>query len=181
MPKVLVAAVVVAVISGGGLWAQHVELVQAIASFGRTASQADMAATDAEAGPSLSIHIDPHWQKTRLGQCNSRMAHYRAMGLWLHGDATPVVDRAKWEGLSMREKSEIFDIAACIGAAGQVLAMQVSVLDSDGGKVIEARRVMSVNDFTQGAGVIFGTGATFARISDRTGQALSPRPGIRRN
>lgn len=149
--KLLIAVAVAAAITGGGLWSQRAGHVQAEELSGDAASQARPADANANAGasPSLSIYVDPHWQKSRLDQCMSQMAQYQAAGLWLQGDGTPVVDRDKWEALGGREKTAIFDIAACIGAKGQMLVMAISVLDSQGGKVIEARRVISDRDFEQ--------------------------------
>lgn len=109
----------------------------------------DLSRSGPGAGPSLSIHIDPHWQKSRLVQCNARKAQYQTMGLWVQGDAAPIVDRQRWQALSARQKADVFDIAACIGNAGQVLEISVSVLDRETGKALETRHMISDRDFEQ--------------------------------
>lgn len=152
MHKFRAAFSVFAAIAIGGLSCLSVGYGRAVTSLGQLASRNANAAPDAHAGPSLSIYIDSQWQKSRLAQCNSRKGQFQEMGVWVQGNEVPLVDREKWEALSVRQKADVFDIAACIGNTGQVLELMVSVLDRDSGKVLETRRVISDKDFDQSEG-----------------------------
>lgn len=149
MRKILPAVVGVAAISVGWLSYREVGYARALESLGSPMSRNASAGPDAQAGPSLSIHIDPHWQRNRLAQCNDRKVQFQEMGVWEQGDEAPRVDREKWLALNVRQKADVFDIAACIVNAGQVLELEISILDRDSGKVLETRRVISDRDFDQ--------------------------------
>lgn len=75
------------------------------------------------------------------------MVHYQQLGVWKHGGVRPGVDRAGWDKLTDAEKSEVFDIAACITAAGQIGERMVTVSEEGNGSEIETRRVSNDRSF----------------------------------
>lgn len=113
-------------------------------------SSSDSQSSDktASATPHMGIPIDPQWQQTQLQACMKRMDHYQQAGVWKHGGAAPGVDRAAWNNLSDAEKTEVFQIAACIGAAGIMQQMTVTVSEEGKGPEIETRTLVSSRDFT---------------------------------
>lgn len=112
---------------------------------GNEAAQEDQAPPDA--APFLAIAIDPQWQQQRLHQCLGRKEHYRAAGVWQDGEEAPVVSAQAWARLSQDEQTEIFDIAACIAAAGQVLESTVTVSLAGEGSSAQVRKVVSDREF----------------------------------
>lgn len=80
------------------------------------------------------------------------MIDYQQLGVWKHGGVRPGVDRPAWDKLSEAEKSEVFDIAACIMAAGQLGERVVTVTEEGNGPEIETRRVSNDRDFAAEAG-----------------------------
>lgn len=75
------------------------------------------------------------------------MEHYRKLGVWKHGGSRPGVDRSAWDKLTDAEKSEVFDIAACVIAAGQTGERMATVTEEGNGLEIETRRVSNDRDF----------------------------------
>jgi hypothetical protein len=109
-------------------------------------SASDPTSTNATA-PKLSGALDTDRQQARSAACMARMEHYQQLGVWKHGGARPGVDRSAWDKLTDAEKSEIFDVAACIIAAGQTGERMVTVSAEGNGPEIETRRVMNDRDF----------------------------------
>lgn len=103
-------------------------------------------ATEARA-PKLSGYLDADRQQARNVACTARMEHYQQLGVWKHGGARPGVDRSAWDKLADAEKSEVFDIAACVIAAGQTGERMVTVSEEGNGPEIETRRVANDRDF----------------------------------
>lgn len=110
------------------------------------ASAADPDATNATA-PKLRAQLDADAQSARFHACMERLGHYRRMGVWKHGGAMPGVDRVAWDKLPDAEKSEVFDIAGCISAGGQIGEQWVTVEEEGKGPKIETRRVGNDRDF----------------------------------
>lgn len=109
-------------------------------------STPDTTPTNASA-PRLSGSLDADRQQARNTACVARMEHYQQLGVWKHGGARPGVDRAAWEQLTDAERSEVFDIAACIIEAGQTGERMVTVSEEGNGPEIETRRVANDRDF----------------------------------
>ena len=99
-------------------------------------------------GPHLGIAIDPLWQGERLKACVTRMEHFQTTGVWKHGGAAPGVARDEWNRLSDADRTEIFQVAACIGAVGKMEERSVTVSEDGGGPVIETRTLISDSDFS---------------------------------
>lgn len=106
----------------------------------------DPTATNATA-PKLQGELDVERQQARNAACMKRMEHYQTLGVWKHGGARPGVDRSAWVKLAAAEKSEVFDIAACIIAAGQTGERMVTVSEEGNGPEIETRRIANDRDF----------------------------------
>jgi|GEM_PF-2804749 len=81
-----------------------------------------------------------------------RLEHYEQLGVWKHGGAKPGVARAAWDALADAEKSEVFDVAGCITAGGQIGERIVTVTEEGGAPEIETRRVANDRDFAVEAG-----------------------------
>lgn len=109
-------------------------------------STSDPTATNATA-PRLNGQLDADRQQARNAACMARMEHYQQLGVWKHGGARPGVDRSAWEQLTDAEKSEVFDVAACIVSAGQSGERMVTVSEEGSGPEIETRRVSNDRDF----------------------------------
>lgn len=86
-------------------------------------------------------------QQARHEGCMKRMEHYQQIGVWKHGGAKPGVSRGAWEKLTADEQSEVFDIAACILASGQVGERMVTVAEEGNGPQIETRWVSNGRNF----------------------------------
>lgn len=99
------------------------------------------------AAPKLSTKLDETKQQARYQACLKRMDAYEELRVWKHGGARPGVDSAAWELLSPEEKNEVFDIAGCIAAGGQVGERIVTVAEEGNGPEIETRRVANDRDF----------------------------------
>lgn len=74
----------------------------------------------------------PVGQEARLQGCMARMQYWQRMGVWLHGGARPGVDERSWRALSDGQQDEIFEIAACISAAGETGPRSVTVTGEGG-------------------------------------------------
>lgn len=98
-------------------------------------------------GSTDPVPLRPEQQQARLHACMQRMAHYQQLGVWKHGGAKPGVARATWDALTDAEKNEVFDLAGCISAGGQVGERIVTVAEEGGGAEIETRRVANDRDF----------------------------------
>lgn len=109
-------------------------------------SESDPTSTNATA-PKLSGALDLDRQQARNAACMERMEHYRKLGVWKHGGSRPGVDRSAWDKLTDAEKSEVFDIAACVIAAGQTGERMATVTEEGNGLEIETRRVSNDRDF----------------------------------
>lgn len=114
-------------------------------------STSDPSATNATA-PRLQGELDMDWQGARYQACMKRMEHYQKLGVWKHGGARPGVARAAWDQLTDAEKSEVFDVAGCITAGGQLGERMVTVSEEGNGPEIETRRVSNDRDFVAEAG-----------------------------
>ncbi len=91
--------------------------------------------------------LGPEQQQARLQACMKRMAHYQQLGVWKHGGAKPGVDRAAWDKLADVERDEVFEVAGCIMAGGQVGERIVTVSGQGNGPEIATRRVANDRDF----------------------------------
>lgn len=119
-----------------------------LASCGGSAS--DPTATNTTA-PRLKGQLDVDRQQARNAACMKRMEHYQQLGVWKHGGARPGVDRSAWDKLTDAEKSEVFDLAACIVSVGQLGERMVTVSEEGNGPEIETRRVTNDRDFASEA------------------------------
>lgn len=99
-------------------------------------------------GSKKSDPLGPEQQLARLQGCMNRMEHYQQLGLWKHGGARPGIDRAAWDLLGEVERTEVFDIAGCIKAGGQIGEQIVTVAEEGNGRDIATRGVANVRDFT---------------------------------
>lgn len=115
-----------------------------LASCGGESS--DTEATNASA-PRLTQRLDPGARQVRMQACLKRMKHYQELGVLKHGGAKPGVARAAWDALSDAEKSEVFDVAACITAGGETGDRIITVAEEGNGPEIETRRVANDRDF----------------------------------
>jgi len=70
-----------------------------------------------------------------------RMEHYQQIGVWKHGGAKPGVARAAWDKLTENEQTEVFDVAGCIMASGQLGERIVTVAEEGNGPEMDTRRV----------------------------------------
>lgn len=109
-------------------------------------SESDPTSTNATA-PKLSGALDFDHQQARSAACMARMEHYRKLGVWKHGGARPGVDHSAWDKLTDAEKSEVFDVAGCITAGGQLGERMVTVSEEGNGPEIETQRVSNDRDF----------------------------------
>lgn len=80
-------------------------------------------------------------QEVRAKHCSDRLAHYRDLGVWMHGGVTPGVKRAAWDELTEAEQDEVFLIAACLATAGQSGERIVTVEEEGRVREIDTRRV----------------------------------------
>lgn len=110
---------------------------------GRTS---DPTATNATA-PRLKGQLDADRQQARNAACMKRMEHYQQLGVWKHGGARPGVARAAWDKLTAAEQSEVFDVAGCIAAGGQLGERMVTVAEEGNGPEMETRRVANDRNF----------------------------------
>ncbi len=97
--------------------------------------------------PPLTGQLGALAQQARFQACSARLGHFRDLKVWIHGGAKPGVARSAWDQLTDAEKSEIFDIAACVGSGGQVTETMVTVAQEGNGPDIETRRVANDRDF----------------------------------
>lgn len=86
-------------------------------------------------------------QSARNSACQERMKRFQTLGVWVHGGARPGVDRSAWELLTSDEKTEMFEVAACVASAGQVAEKIITVSEQGNGPEIETRRVANDRDF----------------------------------
>ena len=86
-------------------------------------------------------------QQRRSEACSQRLEHFRQIGVWANGGARPGVIRSAWDVLSDAEKSDLFDVAACIASGGQTGEKIITVAESGNGPEIETRRIANDRDF----------------------------------
>lgn len=123
--------------------------VATLASCGGRTS--DPKATNATA-PRLKGQLGADRQQARNAACMKRMEHYQQLGVWKHGGTRPGVDRSAWDKLTAAEQSEVFDVAGCITAGGQLGERMVTVSEEGNGPEIDTRRVANDRDFAAEVG-----------------------------
>jgi hypothetical protein len=96
---------------------------------------------DGPSAPVAATSLSAEQQQVNLEGCMKRMEHYQQIGVWKHGGAKPGVARAAWDKLTENEQTEVFDVAGCIMASGQLGERIVTVAEEGNGPEMDTRRV----------------------------------------